>query len=234
MKNRYNIQNEVLLKRARDLACENRRNTVGAFRRRPSRFYSASHVLFYIGAGVNIMLYLINFFACQQALELNSAVIDVGMKTQFRNMSVIAIVLLAAAILITVYKPGKDKCYLFSFAATAFATVPMTIMFIAGKSAVELFASPIKYFLIYLLPSLVSLLSIIYIMCVIRGEKKAINKKYDDIVTAIYEQNKGDADYIMSNEDWDKAIAAYVDNPNGTEKLKKSLRRKKNKSQEDK
>lgn len=71
-------------------------------------------------------------------------------------------------------------------------------------------------------------------MCVIRGEKKAINKKYDDIVTAIYEQNKGDADYIMSNEDWDKAIAAYVDNPNGTEKLKKSLRRKKNKSQEDK
>ncbi len=226
MKKDLDIRNTRLMERATELALKNRADTVGAFKRRPSGFYTADHVLFYISAAVNIIIYIINFLACQLALEMYTT-IDVGKKTQFRNMSAIAAVLIFAAIVLIIFKVGKDKCYIFSLVASLVATVPMTTMFILGKEAIELFHSPLKYFLMYAAPSLVMLLSIGHIFFVIISEKRAINKKYDDIVNSIYEQHKDD-DSIMTNDEWDKAIEDYVDNPYGKEKMKKSLRRNRN------
>ena len=100
-------------------------------------------------------------------------------------------------------------------------------MFILGKEAIQLFNSPLKYFLVYAAPSLVMLFSIGHIFFVILSEKRAISKKYDDIVNSIYEQHKDD-DSIMTGAEWDNAIENYVDNPYGKEKMKKSLRRNRN------
>ena len=225
MKKELDIRNQRLMERAKELTLKNREATVSAFKRRPSGFYTADHILFYIAAAANIIIYIINFFACQLALEMYTA-IDVGKKTQFRNMSAIAAVLLFAAIVLIIFKVGKDKCYVFSFAAGLIATIPMTTMFILGKEAIQLFNSPLKYFLVYAAPSLVMLFSIGHIFFVILSEKRAISKKYDDIVNSIYEQHKDD-DSIMTGAEWDKAIEDYVDNPYGKEKMKKSLRRKK-------
>lgn len=225
MSNRTNVRNEKLMERARELALSGREDTVSSFKRRPSAFYTADHVLFYISAGVNIIIYLINFFATSLSLEINQT-IDVKKVTQFRNMSVAAALLLAAAILVIVFKPWKDKCYLIAFITGTAAVIPMTVMFLLGKSATELYNSPVKYFLMYLAPEIVMYIPLIHIAFVIRGENKAIRKKYDDILQAIYEQNKAREEGIMSNEDWEKAIESYVDNPYGKEKLKKSLRRK--------
>ena len=142
-------------------------------------------------------------------------------------MSIIAAVLLFTAIVLIIFKVGKDKCYVFSLAAGLIATVPMTTMFILGKEAIQLFNSPLKYFLMYAAPSLVMLISIGHIFFVILSEKRAISKKYDDIVNSIYEQHKDD-DSIMTGAEWDNAIENYVDNPYGKEKMKKSLRRNRN------
>ena len=67
---------------------------------------------------------------------------------------------------------------------------------------------------------------LIHIGYVIIKEKRAINKKYDDILQSIYEQNKNTENGIMTSSDWEKAIDDYVNNPNGKKKLKKSLRKK--------
>ena len=225
MKKELDIRNQRLMERARELTLKNREDTVSAFKRRPSAFYTADHILFYISAAINIIIYIINFFACQLALELYTT-IDVGKKTQFR-MSIIAAVLLFTAIVLIIFKVGKDKCYVFSLAAGLIATVPMTTMFILGKEAIQLFNSPLKYFLMYAAPSLVMLISIGHIFFVILSEKRAISKKYDDIVNSIYEQHKDD-DSIMTGAEWDNAIENYVDNPYGKEKMKKSLRRNRN------
>ncbi len=218
-------KNDRLLQRAAELAIKNRNQTVGSFKTRPSGFYTADHVLFYISVGINMIIYLINFFAMMLKLEIDSA-IDVAKITQFRNMSIIAVILLAISVITVVYKFGKDKCYLFAFTTLLLAVVPMTTLFLLGKETVELFNSPIKYFLMYFAPSIVSVGCLIHIGSIIFGEKRAINKKYDDILQAIYEQNKSDENQIMTAEEWDAAIDKYIDNPSGKEKQKRSLKNK--------
>ncbi len=226
MKNNFDINNELLLERAKELALKKRAETVRPFLRRPSSFFTFDHILFYIAAVANILLYLINFFACQQALLLNSDTVDVAKKTMFRNTSVFSAVLLGAAIIVIAYRLFKDKCYIISAAISFVAIFPMTFMFVLGVNPVELRMNPMKFVPLYFGPALLICLALIHIMIIIISEKRAIKKKYNDIITAIYEQNKDTESGMMSTEDWEKAIAAYIENPNGKEKLKKSLRKK--------
>ena len=225
MSKRSSVQNEKLYLKAKELALKGMEEKVGSFKKRPSFFYKLDHTLFYIGTIINTVIYLINFFALTLSLEINPA-IDADKVTQFRNTSIISAVLLGIALIITAYKLGKDKCYLYSFIISLAAIIPMTIFFLLGKTSVELYHSPVKYFLMYFGASTISILPLIHISYVIIKEKRAINKKYDDILQSIYEQNKNTENGIMTSSDWEKAIDDYVNNPNGKEKLKKSLRKK--------
>lgn len=167
MSKRTNVQNEKLLERAKELALKSREETVSTFKRRPGAFYTADHVLFYISAGVNIIIYLLNFFATSLSIEINQT-IDIKKVTQFRNMSVAAALLLAAAIIVVIFKPLKDKCYIIAFILGSAAVIPMTIMFLLGKSAIELYNSPLKYFFMYLAPEIVMYISLLHIAFVDR------------------------------------------------------------------
>ena len=229
MSKKSSVQNGKLYSKAKELAIKGLNETASPFKRRPSIFYKLDHILFYIGTVINTIIYLINFFALNLSLEINPG-IDVGKVTQFRNMSIIAVILLGIAMIITAYKFGKDKCYLYSFIVSLAAIVPMTTFFILGKTSFEFYHSPLKYFLMYFGASTLSLIGLVHITYVIIKEKRAISKKYDDILQSIYEQNKNLEHGIMTSADWDKAIDDYVNNPNGKEKLKKSLRKKEQKN----
>ena len=231
MSKRSYVQNEKLYIKAKELAIKGLTETVSPYKRRPSIFYKLGHIMLYTGTVINIIIYLINYFALNLRLEINSSkAIDVAQTTQFRNMSLIAVILLGIARIITAYKFGKDKCYLYSFIVSLGAIVPMTIFFLLGKTSFELYHSPLKYFLMYFGATTLSLIGYIHICYVIIKEKRAINKKYDDILQSIYEQNKNIENGIMTAADWEKAIDDYVNNPNGKEKLKKSLRKKEEKN----
>lgn len=231
MSKRSSVQNEKLYLKAKELAIKGLTETVSPYKRRPSIFYKLGHIMLYTGTVINIIIYLINYFALNLRLEINSSkAIDVAQTTQFRNMSLIAVILLGIARIITAYKFGKDKCYLYSFIVSLGAIVPMTTFFLLGKTSFELYHSPLKYFLMYFGATTLSLIGYIHICYVIVKEKRAINKKYDDILQSIYEQNKNIENGIMTAADWEKAIDDYVNNPNGKEKLKKSLRKKEEKN----
>ena len=229
MSKRSSVQNEKLHIKAKELAIKGLTETVSPYKRRPSIFYKLDHIMLYTGTIINIIIYLINFFALSLSLDINPAV-DVDKVTQFRNTSLIAVILLGIAIIITAYKFGKDKCYLFSFVVSLGAIVPMTTFFLLGKTSFELYHSPLKYFLMYFGATTLSLIGYCHICYVIVKEKRAINKKYDDVLQSIYEQNKNIENGIMTTADWEKAIDDYVNNPNGKEKLKKSLRKKEEKN----
>lgn len=231
MSKRSSVQNEKLYIKAKELAIKGLNETVSPYKRRPSIFYKLDHIMLYTGTIINIIIYLINYFALNLRLEINSSkAIDVAQTTQFRNMSLIAVILLGIAITITAYKFGKDKCYFFSFVVSLTAIIPMTTFFLLGKTSFELYHSPFKYFLMYFGATTLSLIGYCHICYVIVKEKRAINKKYDDILQSIYEQNKNIENGIMTAADWDKAIDDYINNPNGKEKLKKSLRKKEEKN----
>ncbi|MBQ5889883.1 MAG: hypothetical protein IIW73_02885 [Clostridia bacterium] len=234
MSKRSSAQNEKLYIKAKELAIKGLNETVSPYKRRPSIFYKLDHIMLYGGTIINIIIYLINYFALNLRLEINSSkAIDVAQTTQFRNMSLIAVILLGIAIIITAYKFGKDKCYLFSFLVSLGAIVPMTTFFLLGKTSFELYHGLLKYFLVYFGATILSLIGYCHICYVIVKEKRAINKKYDDILQSIYEQNKNIENGIMTTADWEKAIDDYINNPNGKEKLKKSLRKKEEKNNDD-
>ena len=176
MSKRSSVQNEKLHIKAKELAIKGLTETVSPYKRRPSIFYKLDHIMLYTGTVINIIIYLINFFALSLSLDINPAV-DVDKVTQFRNTSLIAVILLGIAIIITAYKFGKDKCYLYSFIVSLGAIVPMTIFFLLGKTNFELYHSPLKYFLMYFGATTLSLIGYCHICYVIVKEKRAINKK---------------------------------------------------------
>ena len=177
MSKRSSAQNEKLYIKAKELAIKGLNETVSPYKRRPSIFYKLDHIMLYGGTIINIIIYLINYFALNLRLEINSSkAIDVAQTTQFRNMSLIAVILLGIAIIITAYKFGKDKCYLFSFVVSLGAIVPMTTFFLLGKTSFELYHSPLKYFLMYFGATTLSLIGYCHICYVIVKEKRAINK----------------------------------------------------------
>lgn len=228
MKKNSDMRNEKLLERAKEIALKNQAQTTSAFKIRPSGFYTADHILFYLSSGINIIIYLLYFFGTLMWLE-DGTDKSIEKVTPLRNISATASILLAIAIIMVVFKFKKDKCYIFALVSVLIAVIPMTTHLLLGKTMVDLvFGSPFKYFLKFFAPSLVTISSLLHILFVIRREKKAINKKYDDILNSIYEQNKGDEERIMSNDEWENAINSYIENPYGKEKLKKSLRRKSN------
>ena len=73
MSKKSSVQNEKLYSKAKELAIKGLNETASPFKRRPSIFYKLDHIMLYGGTIINIIIYLINYFALNLRLEINSS-----------------------------------------------------------------------------------------------------------------------------------------------------------------